>query len=358
MTRMTIGCAALLVGLMFMLVTAPALGGEARKATARLTDPEVWMCHKDPLQLLENPAQWAFVLRHISGIKIYIGTLRNAPDDKLRALAKLLRENKIQVAVECGGTLGFARMDDRNGEDSARRELARFNRFYRAGGKIDYLDLDGPVRRLLYAKRKDGKRFTSIDKAADQLMIYMTKVNEAHPKIRFFLLTNFPNWGYRNVVSYHARGPKRQDWGDYDKIVRAVLRKAKAAGRKFAGVTVDNPYEYAIGEHFSVKLKDPRKVDWIKRIRDYEDFARSRGLEFNFIANSEQGGKTSGVAFAERTLKMIDAYVKAGGKPTRYIIQSWYPHPTRVVPETRPDTMTGLVKAVILKLHPELADKR
>ena len=324
----------------------------------RLRDPEVWMCHKNPLELLEHPAQWAFVRRHVSGIKMYIGLLKDTPDDQLAALAKMLKANRIPVAFECGGTLGFARMDEKNGEDSARRELARFRRFIKAGGRIDYLDLDGPVRRLLYAKRKDGKRFTSAARAADQLMIYLANVERAVPKVQFFLLTNFPNWGYRGAVSYHARGPNRQDWGDYDKVVKTVLAKAKATGHKFAGVTVDNPYEYAVGEHFSVKLKDPKKVDWIKRIRDYEDFARSRGLEFNFIANSEKGGKTSGAAFAERTLKMVDAYVKAGGKPTRYVIQSWYPHPTKVLPETEPDTMTGLVKAVILKLHPELADDR
>ena len=351
--RMMIGCAAPLLGLMFVLA-APALGGEGRKAAGRLKAPEVWMCHKTPLELLETPADWAFVRRHVSGIKLYIGLLKDTPDERLAALATMLKTHRIPVAFECGGTLGFARMDETNGKDSARRELARFARWSKAGGRIDYLDLDGPVRRLLHAKRKDGKRFTSAVKAADQLMIYLAEVKKRHPEIRFFLLTNFPNWGYRKVVSYHARGPQRQDWGDYDKIVKTVLARAKAAGHTFAGVTVDNPYEYAIGEHFSVKLKDPKTVDWIKRIRDYEDFAKSRGLTFNFIANSEQGGKTSGAAFAERTLKMIDAYVKAGGTPTRYIIQSWYPHPTKVLPETEPDTMTGLVKAAMLKLHPGL----
>jgi len=352
--RATIGYGNLFLGLVFVLAAAPALGGERGKAAGRLKDPEVWMCHRNPLELLKKPSDWAFVRRHVSGIKLYIGLLKDTPDDQLAALAKMLKDNRIPVAFECGGTLGFARMDDRNGEDSARRELARFRRFIKAGGRIDYLDLDGPVRRLLYPKRKDGKRFTSAARAADQLMVYLTHVKKAHPKIRFFLLTNFPNWGYRNVVSYHARGPKRQDWGDYDKIVKTVLAKVKTAKHKLDGVTVDNPYEYAIGEHFSVKLKDPKKVDWIQRIRDYEEFAKSRKLEFNFIANSEAGGKTSGVAFAERTLRMVDAYVKAGGKPTRYIIQSWYPHPVKVLPETDPDTMTGLVKAVILKLHPGL----
>ena len=331
-------------------------GATTRPAAAgRLAKPEIWMCYRDPLGLAAKDARWDFVKKHISGIKIYIGTLRKAPAGKLAALAAMLKENRIQVAVECGGTLGYAPLDETNGEKSAEIELRNIDKWYRAGGKVDYLDLDGPVRRLLYPKGKKG--FTSVEKCAPELMDYMRAVRKAHPKIRFFLLTNFPNWGYRGGVSYHARGPKRQDWGDYDEVVRTVLKHAKEAGLRFAGVTVDNPYEYLTGEHSSVKLKDPTKVNWIKRVRAYEEFARSRGLELNLIANSERGGNTSDKAFYERTLKMVDAYVAAGGKPTRYIIQSWYPFPKKLVPEAGPHSMTALVRAAMLKLHPGTATR-
>jgi lysophospholipase L1-like esterase len=76
-----------------------------------------------------------------------------------------------------------------------------------------------------------------------------------------------------------------------------------AAGIPLAGITVDNPYEYLIGEHSSVSLKDPKSVDWLKRVRSYEDFARERGLDPNtagelrardglpnFFAKLEKGG--------------------------------------------------------------------
>ena len=330
---------------------AAAAEDAAGKPAARVKDPEVWMCHRDPLALLGEDAGWDFVKKRVSGIKIYIGTLQKAPAEKLAALAAMLKENHIQVAVECGGTLGFAPLDETNGEKSAAIELRSINRWYQAGGKVDFLDLDGSVRRLLYPPG-GRKGFTSIEKCAAELMDYMRAVRKAHPEIRFFLLTNFPNWGYRGDVSYHARGPKRQDYGDYHEVVTKVLAKADSVGLKFAGVTVDNPYEYAIGEHFSVKLKDSKKVNWIGRVRAYEDFARSRGLEFNLIVNSEAGGQKSEQAFHERTLKMVDAYVAAGGKPTRYVVQSWYPQPKTVVPETAAHSMTALVKAVILKLHP------
>jgi len=71
----------------------------------------------------------------------------------------------------------------------------------------------------------------------------------------------------------------------------------------------------------------------------------------NLIANSERGGMQSDALFAEETQKMVDAYRKAGGRPDRWIVQSWYPNPKRIAPETDPTTMTGLVKAVIERVR-------
>ena len=51
------------------------------------------------------------------------------------------------------------------------------------------------------------------------------------------------------------------------------------------------------------------------------------------------------------TLKMLDVYVQAGGKPERYIIQSWYSYPETIAPETAAYSMTALVKAAMQKLH-------
>ncbi|HET6428491.1 MAG TPA: hypothetical protein VFJ30_08780 [Phycisphaerae bacterium] len=360
MIRMAVVATIVLVGFAGGLPAADAPKASAKAPRGpdkgqRVTNPEVWMCYRDPSGLFEEGADAEFVRRHVSGIKLYIGTVSKAPPDKLAKLVKDLKAHNIPLAVECGGTLGFAKLDDTNGVHSATIEQKAFNRIVAAGGKIDYLDLDGPVRRLLYPER--GQGFESVDRCAAALMDCLRTHSKAYPGMKFWLLTNFPNWGYRGDVSYHARGPNKQDWGDYDTVVRTVLDHADKAKIPLAGVTVDNPYEYAMGEYRSARLPDPKKVDWIKRIRAYEDFARSKGLEFNFIANSEAGGKKSGKDFHERTLKMIDAYVAAGGKPTRYIIQSWYPNPTELVPETDEQTMTAVVKAAILKLHPELKAK-
>jgi hypothetical protein len=167
----------------------------------------------------------------------------------------------------------------------------------------------------------------------------------------YWLLSNFPNWGWRGDVSYHARGPHRQDYGDYDQVVRVVLSKLKTAGISLDGVTVDNPYDYLIGAHRSVNLPDPTSVDWIGRVRSFEDFASENRLAFNLIVNSERGGKESDERFYRETLQMVDAYLRAGGKPTRWFVQSWYPYPKEMTPESAPHSMTALVSAVIQRVR-------
>jgi len=344
------------------VIAAPALGvlallgiaGPARASPPRPGGgPEVWLCAGDRVtQLLRDDAEWAFVKENLSGIKLYIDQINGARPEQLAALVKLVQDQRYQVAVECGCCLDFGPMDDTNGEWSAQLELAKIDKWYAAGGNVDFLDLDGPIRRLMHPdNRKDGRHFDSLEAAANEVVDSVRAFHEAHPEMRFWHLTNFPNWGYKGDVSYHARGPLRQDYGDYDDAHRIVYEKLKDAGLPLAGVTLDNPYDYLIGEHFSVNLKPATSVDWLKRVRDYEDRCRDEGLEVNLIVNSERGGQQSDELFCRETLQMANTYFEAGGRPTRWFVQTWYPYPKRMVPETDAATMTGLVKAVIERVR-------
>ena len=236
-----------------------------------IAKPEVWLCAEVRIaDLLQRDAEWPFVKQHLTGIKLYIGQLSgsrrrpaDATSDRLRQIVRLVKAHDLKVAVELGGCLDFSPLDDSAGEWSARRELAAIENFYSAGGKVDFLDIDGPIRRLMHPNnRRDGRSFDSIEKAADELIDALRIHREVHPETRYWLLTNFPNWGWRGDVSYHARGPKRQDYGDYDQVVRIVLDKLKTAGIALDGVTVDNPFDYLTGEHRSVKIPDPKSVNW------------------------------------------------------------------------------------------------
>ena len=317
--------------------------------------PEVWLCpgSASVFDLLEQDADWPYSKKHITGLKLYIDDLRRAESSDLKALAKIVRQNGLQITVECGGTLNHDWQDE-TGERSAETELAKLKRWYQAGGTAQYMDIDGPVRRLLghAAWGKDpGKKFVSHTRCATELMDYLAAVRKNHPNINFFLLTNFPNWGYKEGRSYHGRGRKRQDWGDYHEVVTTVLQASRQSGIQFTGATVDNPYDYMMGLRHSATLTDPSQIDWLKRVRTYEDYCRSQGLQFNLIINSERGGKASDKLFFDDTLAMLEQYEKAGGRPDRYFVQSWYRYPKAIVPEDQPYSMTALTKAILTRLQ-------
>ena len=153
---------------------APAAISAENQAVAA-TDrprPEVWLCAgQGTFDLLRPDAEWPFVKQHLSGIKLYVDQINGAQPEQLASLARLVKENGYQVAVELGCCLDFGPMDDTNGEWSARKELAKIDKLYAAGGKVDFLDLDGPIRRLMHPEnRRDGRRFDSMEKAADEVV--------------------------------------------------------------------------------------------------------------------------------------------------------------------------------------------
>jgi hypothetical protein len=98
---------------------------------------EVWLCAGERISALMRPqGEWPVVKQHLSGIKLYIDQLNRASPEELAALVDFLKEHRYQVAVELGGCLDFAPMDDTAGEWSARHELAKLAKFTRQGARL------------------------------------------------------------------------------------------------------------------------------------------------------------------------------------------------------------------------------
>lgn len=332
---------------------------------------EVWMAVLPADALVQDGAQWDFVKKHVDGMKFWtqqtdmeakLWPFQGGVDapDALRKIIAVLNKNHIDFIIEkgvwppkmpqpelelMGGKPGP--MDDTFVGRAVENELERIRRIEALGGKVRFLDVDGPIRHMLYpASGEPG--FPTIEKAAEVFTQYMMGVYKERPSVEFFALTNFPNWGYRGGEGYWG-GPC---WGDYFTALEATIRLAKKSGAPLRGITIDNPYDYAIGEIASPKLKDPKSIDWMSRVLDVEKYVHDQGLELNMIFNSQRGGEESAKRFRDETLAFIDLYHARGGRPDRYIIQSWYTHPTHgeVVPETDPNTFTGLVKEVLIRV--------
>ena len=348
-----------LVGLISDSASSDEPAAEGTKET-----PEVWLCHHDIEDLADPDADWDFVRNHLDGIKIYVGNLMGTrkhvriSDKRLASLTRTFEENGIQLAMECGGTLGHFRNTEPVGLRSANAEMKNINRIASVGGTMHYLDMDGPISRTLWSgrhrfdhKRRGNSGYDNIDKCVEELVTYMKEINGQYPDLKFFTLTNFPNWGWKEGTSYHSRHEDNQDWGDYYDVISTLFREAKEAGvTNLVGVTVDSPYHYTVGRVRSVNLEDPSQVDWIARLRDLEDFVESEGMELNLIVNSVERLEVDAETYCKETLALIDLFRNAGGTPKRYIVQSWGHHPAKMLPESDPVSMTGLTKAVIMKV--------
>jgi len=342
--------------------------------------PEVWMAVLPADVMADHPSEWVYVQEHLDGLKIWTQQADlpahqwpfqggvEAPG----ALAKLiqtLNKHGIPLIIEKGAwppQVPHAALEQMGGEAgpfdatfaerAAANEIDRIRRLEAMGAKVKHLDVDGPIRHMLHPGFPEGaKGFPSIDAAVDQFIDYMRRIHEVFPDITFFALTNFPNWGWKGDISYWGLGENGMFWGDYYEVVTHLLDKAGAARVPLQGVTGDNPYDYILAEAPSQNIEKAKEIDWMKRVRDLEDLVKARGFEYNLIVNSQRGGGESAEVFFKETLAFIDRYQAAGGRPDRYIVQSWYTHPTRdmIVPEDKPYTFTNLAKTVIEKVKGE-----
>jgi len=315
--------------------------------------PKVWMFHFNNDQLLDG--NWDFVKNNLDVIEFPINVVgvnhsKEIPAERLQQLFQIIPED-VAISVQAGGLLNWVEGDENKGEASAAIEIKNFERFADLGGTPDIITLDDPIRRSLYPN--EGKTPLTVEQAADELVDYMHTVRAKFPDVQFVLLVNFPNWGWKGEPAYLLRtddgGITRYDWGDYFEVLTTVFAKTQGTDVSFTGITVDNPYEYAIGEHVQgeATAHHTGDEDWIARIMDLENYVESQGLAFNLIINSARGGKTSDKLFQEETLAYLDIYRARGGSPAAYLVESWYPNPQAVVAETTLYSMTNTVREVI-----------
>lgn len=88
---------------------------------------------------------------------------------------------------------------------------------------------------------------------------------------------------------------------------------------------------------------DYSRADWPQAAKQIEDAARARGVEFGIFYFGDPGDASDaqwvGKAFERaRVYELI-----AGGRPDHVVFQSWHDRPDYVLPETDPETFTGLI---------------
>lgn len=324
--------------------------------TAALTatePPRVWVCPNGATALdLARP--WpAGVRSRLHGVKLYIGTLTRSSDDELAALAGRVRDDRLPVTVEVGGLL-HQDWGDRIGERSAEIEAKGLRRWLAAGGRIDALDLDGPERRAMglgfkpeeAAKRDPAQVITDPAVIGREIDDYLTAMRAVLPTVRFNLLVNFPNWGWKGgpAPSLGKTFKDPQKWGDYHVMLTGVLAVVQRDEPRLSALTVDSPYGYTIRAKAGARPADQGEDWWVTRLADLAATVRAHHLTYGLILNCELGGKTSDQAFHDNTLAFARL---VHGRLTLddVYVQSWYEYPKTVL-GAEPPALLGTAVAV------------
>ena len=186
-------------------------------------------------------AEWEYVLSRLDGFKFWSGQLDWNAHDVPRALVRLFAQRQVAIISErmywpplkpegqsdvSHGAAGpwNASIADRAAENELRRTAA----VERIGGRLACIDVDDPMRNLIHPHwpARFGGGLSS-DEAVDALVRYMLTVQRRRPEVGFFVIVNFPLWGWRGEPSYVGN----EFLGDYHRLVVKILDHAEAQKR-------------------------------------------------------------------------------------------------------------------------------
>jgi hypothetical protein len=102
----------------------------------------------------------------------------------------------------------------------------------------------------------------------------------------------------------------------------------------------------------SVRLDVQWPKDWRSQVPPFVTMLKARGIGFGVVYNATGGihDDRAWVASAKSNCQAFAGAIRA--RPDHVMIQTWEANPSRIVPETDPDTMTGYLKWFIERTNP------
>jgi hypothetical protein len=317
-----------------------------------------------PNPLFKSPCEWPTLLSKIDGYK-YCGRQFMDPMERrldAKTFAQFTNKSKLVVGIEFGHM--FLPPEGSTQEPWQRwlnEAVAEIQPVFDAGGRVDTVHVDGPIRRLLGFGGGGGVKQRSLpyDQAMDQFVKFWVELEKRYKGIRIGYLVNFPNWDY--TKEYHGLiGHFTDKTGNYfDDVLSEFYRKLTVAGGTLSFLEVDCPYKYYVAEKTH---RGDAPVDNPGKIRALERWCDARNIKLHMIVNEQalshkvQDPAPELVAeatkrFTENSVSYVQALATDGITPDTFLIQSWYGVPKIHVPETKTGTTTHAASAIVTKIH-------
>lgn len=293
---------------------------------ARAAEPGVWMSTNDPThggasdfwQMFEPNAPWQSAKRRVAVFGIDQNLVSNGPPDKLRQFFASLREDHIALAVGIG-MLTWSEQCGKHVEGYVPAGSSTYvaNRIKSLGGELAYVAID---EALWFGRWYSGANacHSSIEAIAADVAANFRDYKTVFPNVRLGDVEPFgpPPGGDRPGASWVNT---TQAWIDALKA---------ATGTQLAFFHEDI-------------------TDWHRPLSAYlPELARlmaTNHISFApiFIAASGSGPDAAWMKSAEQNIDIIRAIDMP--PPDHVVFATWYPYPTKNLPETSSEAFTHLI---------------
>ena len=225
-------------------------------------------------------------------------------------MIKVLKNSNIKLALNVrGATLAHASKKRKKIWD---KEMNLIDKLEKMGAHIDSINFQSALsksNKFTHHKNKDKVYAYPLQQRITDIVSYAKIIHQKYPHIKFGLIDALPAKGY----------PYRDP---YRKLVRAM----KEAHLTLHHILLDLPNDF---------IERHRKgLTWQKVIAVEKYVQNELHLKYGKIFHDARAGRTSDHLFFTNVMKMAKRYTKEGGHPDYCLLMSWYPHPSRTIPET------------------------
>jgi hypothetical protein len=282
---------------------------------------------KDYMDLFRPDAPWTTAASGLKAFKISTQFGLRSTDDELSTLVNDLQRRHIGLAIELGILVGTDRCGttvEGYAAPHAVEVLAR--RIKKFGGRIDYVAMDEPVWMGHVAKGVTHPEIRGAVRCQDSVA---DLVEQIAPKVAI-LREIFPNIQVGDIDPINASTPSEID--DLAQFADLFLKKTTVP---LAFVHADISWD----------------THWQPLLEALAEHMHKRGIRLGVICNGDPTDvqNEEWVSKALQRCRTIAADPKI--KADDFIVQSWHPVQTKMLPETDPGALTFAAKQAETMFH-------
>jgi len=241
----------------------------------------------------------------------------------------------VGVSIETGGAL----CGKGSGAERARSVVAGLRIFLDAGGSFRLVALESIFSRTHASCASQSQEQTASEIAAFAAGLLSGGLGGSRGAPSFYLYDALP---HMTVGAFPRNDPK------YDLDLGTLLTTLQAAMRakhvRLEGYLMDCPYEFSSDPFPNASAPMPAGSGY-RKIAAAAELVRNLGLRVGKTFNSQSGGQTSDTLFYHNTLKDVKNTLEAGVSLDVAMVESWYAHPLKALPEDAAYTTTFTAKA-------------